>query len=152
MELQRFLVEGRIEAGCDEAGRGPLVGPVTAAAVILPPDFHNDIINDSKQLTERKRNLLRPVIEEQAFRAKLGRNFIVPANSFDNVKGQFPIGFFIWHTEEKVTFEHTTSDVYAKNGDCLGEKGVYSYDNTNGNIGKWVNSFASVATIFLFIN
>ena len=66
MELQRFLVEGRIEAGCDEAGRGPLVGPVTAAAVILPPDFHNDIINDSKQLTERKRNLLRPVIEEQA--------------------------------------------------------------------------------------
>ena len=66
MELQRFLVEGRIEAGCDEAGRGPLVGPVTAAAVILPTDFHNDIINDSKQLTERKRNLLRPVIEEQA--------------------------------------------------------------------------------------
>lgn len=66
MELQRFLVEGRIEAGCDEAGRGPLVGPVTAAAVVLPPDFHNDIINDSKQLTERKRNLLRPVIEEQA--------------------------------------------------------------------------------------
>lgn len=66
MELQRFLVEGRIEAGCDEAGRGPLVGPVTAAAVILPPDFHNDIINDSKQLPERKRNLLRPVIEEQA--------------------------------------------------------------------------------------
>ena len=42
------------------------MGPVTAAAVILPPDFHNDIINDSKQLTERKRNLLRPVIEEQA--------------------------------------------------------------------------------------
>lgn len=77
----------------------------------------------------------------QAFRAKLGRNFIVPANSFDNVKGQFPIGFFIWHTEEKVIFEHTTSDIYAKNGDCLGEKGVYSYDNTNGNIGKWVNSF-----------
>ncbi len=66
MELQRFLVENRIEAGCDEAGRGPLVGPVTAAAVILPPDFHNELINDSKKLTERKRNLLRPVIEEQA--------------------------------------------------------------------------------------
>ncbi len=66
MELQRFLVEGRIEAGCDEAGRGPLCGPVTAAAVILPADFHNSIINDSKQLTARKRQLLRPVIEEQA--------------------------------------------------------------------------------------
>lgn len=66
MELQRYIVEGRIEAGCDEAGRGPLAGPVTAAAVILPPHFHNDIINDSKRLSEKKRNALRPVIEEQA--------------------------------------------------------------------------------------
>lgn len=66
MELQRYIVEGRIEAGCDEAGRGPLAGPVTAAAVILPPYFHNDIINDSKRLSEKKRNALRPVIEAQA--------------------------------------------------------------------------------------
>lgn len=66
MELQRYIVEGRIEAGCDEAGRGPLAGPVTAAAVILPPHFHNDIINDSKRLSEKKRNALRPVIEAQA--------------------------------------------------------------------------------------
>ena len=55
MELQRFLVEGRIEAGCDEAGRGPLVGPVTAAAVILPPDFHNDIINEIGRASCRER-------------------------------------------------------------------------------------------------
>ena len=66
MELQRYIVEGRIEAGCDEAGRGPLAGPVTAAAVILPPHFHNDSINDSKRLSEKKRNALRPVIEAQA--------------------------------------------------------------------------------------
>ena len=66
MELQRYIVEGRIEAGCDEAGRGPLAGPVTAAAGILPPPFHNDIINDSKRLSEKKRNALRPVIEAQA--------------------------------------------------------------------------------------
>lgn len=66
MELQRYIIKGRIEAGCDEAGRGPLAGPVTAAAVILPPDFHNELIDDSKKLTEGKRNLLRPVIEEQA--------------------------------------------------------------------------------------
>ena len=66
MDLKLFLQAGRIEAGCDEAGRGPLVGPVTAAAVILPDDFHNEIINDSKQLSERKRNMLRPIIEEQA--------------------------------------------------------------------------------------
>ena len=64
--LQRFLVEGRIEAGCDEAGRGCLAGPVTAAAVILPPDFENELLNDSKQLTERQRDLLRPVIEREA--------------------------------------------------------------------------------------
>ena len=64
--LQPYLIEGRIEAGCDEAGRGCLAGPVTAAAVILPPDFHNDLINDSKQLTERQRESLRPVIEREA--------------------------------------------------------------------------------------
>jgi len=60
------LIAGRVEAGCDEAGRGCLAGPVTAAAVILPPDFHNDLINDSKQLTERQRERLRPVIEREA--------------------------------------------------------------------------------------
>ncbi len=64
--LQLSLVEGRVEAGCDEAGRGPLAGPVCAAAVILPPDFHNDLINDSKKLSEKKRLMLRPIIEEQA--------------------------------------------------------------------------------------
>ena len=60
------MIAGRVEAGCDEAGRGCLAGPVTAAAVILPPDFHNDMINDSKQLSERQRELLRPVIEREA--------------------------------------------------------------------------------------
>ncbi|MBP3738179.1 MAG: ribonuclease HII [Muribaculaceae bacterium] len=64
--LQRYLVEGRIEAGCDEAGRGCLAGPVTAAAVILPPDFENELLNDSKQLTERQRDQLRPIIEREA--------------------------------------------------------------------------------------
>lgn len=64
--LQRFLIDGRIEAGCDEAGRGCLAGPVTAAAVILPPDFSEDMLNDSKQLTERQRDVLRPIIEREA--------------------------------------------------------------------------------------
>ncbi|NER14971.1 ribonuclease HII [Leptobacterium flavescens] len=53
-------------AGTDEAGRGCLAGPVTAGAVILPKDFENKILNDSKQLTEAKRDLLRPVIEKEA--------------------------------------------------------------------------------------
>lgn len=55
-----------LECGTDEAGRGCLAGPVTAAAVLLPPSFKNKILNDSKQLTEKKRELLRPLIEEEA--------------------------------------------------------------------------------------
>ena len=57
---------GRLEAGCDEAGRGPLAGAVFAAAVILPPDWHNPVLNDSKQLTQKQRDTLRPVIERDA--------------------------------------------------------------------------------------
>jgi len=64
--LERYLIEGRIEAGCDEAGRGCLAGPVTAAAVILPPQFANALIHDSKQLTEHQREHLRPIIEREA--------------------------------------------------------------------------------------
>lgn len=55
-----------IECGCDEAGRGCLSGPVVAAAVILPPDFQNAILNDSKQLSDKQRRLLRPIIEKEA--------------------------------------------------------------------------------------
>ena len=55
-----------LEAGCDEAGRGCLSGSVFAAAVILPPDFYHPLLNDSKQMTERQRNLLRPIIEREA--------------------------------------------------------------------------------------
>lgn len=55
-----------IEAGCDEAGRGCLAGPVFAAAVILPPDYHNEMLNDSKQLTEKKRYALREQVERDA--------------------------------------------------------------------------------------
>lgn len=56
----------KIEAGCDEAGRGCLAGPVVAAAVILPENFTNELLNDSKQLSEKQRDLLRPVIEQEA--------------------------------------------------------------------------------------
>lgn len=55
-----------LESGTDEAGRGCLAGPVTAAAVILPPDFENKTLNDSKQLSEKAREILKPIIEEQA--------------------------------------------------------------------------------------
>lgn len=61
-----FFQNNIVEAGCDEAGRGCLAGPVVAAAVILPKDFHHPLLNDSKQLTEEQREILRPVIEEKA--------------------------------------------------------------------------------------
>ena len=64
--LLPFMEAGRLEAGCDEAGRGPLAGPVYAAAVILPEDFHHPLLNDSKQLSEKSRDLLRPIIEKEA--------------------------------------------------------------------------------------
>ena len=61
--LEPWKIKGRLEAGGDEAGRGPLAGPVVAAAVILPPDYSNPRLNDSKQLCERQRNILRTEIE-----------------------------------------------------------------------------------------
>lgn len=64
--LLPYHTKNTIEAGCDEAGRGPLAGPVTAAAVILPSDFKHSLLNDSKQLTEKQRDLLRPIIEKEA--------------------------------------------------------------------------------------
>ena len=64
--LLPYLNKNLIEAGCDEAGRGCLAGAVYAAAVILPKDFHNELLNDSKQLTERQRYALREVIEREA--------------------------------------------------------------------------------------
>ena len=64
--LLPFLNKDLIEAGCDEAGRGCLAGPVTAAAVILPKDFSHPMLNDSKKLTEKQRDKLRPIIEKEA--------------------------------------------------------------------------------------
>lgn len=58
--------EELLEAGCDEAGRGPLAGPIYAAAVILPKNFHHPLLNDSKQMSEKNRNLLREYIEKEA--------------------------------------------------------------------------------------
>ncbi len=65
-QLKPYLESGRLEAGCDEAGRGPLAGPVFAAAVILPEDFFHPLLNDSKQMTEKAREELRPIIEREA--------------------------------------------------------------------------------------
>ena len=70
--LLPYLHENLIEAGCDEAGRGCLAGAVFAAAVILPPDFRCEELNDSKQLTEKQRDALRPIIEKEALAWTIG--------------------------------------------------------------------------------
>ena len=80
--LLPYLHKDLIEAGCDEAGRGCLAGSVYAAAVILPPDFHNELLNDSKQLTERQRYQLREVIEREAVAWAVG---IVTPEEIDKI-------------------------------------------------------------------
>lgn len=70
--LKPYFKEGVVEAGCDEAGRGCLAGPVYAAAVILPADFFNPLLNDSKQLSEKQRYQLRPLIEQEAIAWAVG--------------------------------------------------------------------------------
>ena len=80
--LKQFQTEGIIEAGCDEAGRGCLAGDVYAAAVILPADFKNDLLNDSKQLNEAQRYQLRDIIEREAVAWAVG---IVTAEEIDKI-------------------------------------------------------------------
>ena len=80
--LKGHYYEGKIEAGCDEAGRGCLAGSVYAAAVILPDDYQNEMLNDSKQLTEKKRYQLREIIERDAVAWAVG---IVTPEEIDKI-------------------------------------------------------------------
>jgi ribonuclease HII len=80
--LKSYFKKGIIEVGCDEAGRGCLAGPVVAAAVILPSTFKNKLLNDSKKLTEKQRELLKPIIEKEAISYAVG---IVDNNEIDKI-------------------------------------------------------------------
>ena len=80
--LLPYMESGRIEAGCDEAGRGCLAGAVFAAAVILPPDYQHPLLNDSNQLSEKQRYALRPVIEQEAVAWAVG---IVTPQEIDQI-------------------------------------------------------------------
>ena len=80
--LLPYLEKNHIEAGCDEAGRGCLAGAVFASAVILPPGFRNELLNDSKQLSEKQRYRLRPVIEKEAVAWAIG---IVTPEEIDKI-------------------------------------------------------------------
>ena len=80
--MLKHFPSNKITAGCDESGRGCLAGPVVAAAVILPKKFKNKILNDSKVLSKKKRELLRPIIEEQAISWAIG---IVSSSEIDQI-------------------------------------------------------------------
>ena len=80
--LKSNYYNGLVEAGCDEAGRGCLAGSVYAAAVILPPDYHNGLLNDSKQLTEKRRYQLRDIIQHDAVAWAVG---IVTPEEIDKI-------------------------------------------------------------------
>ena len=80
--LKSHYYEGKIEAGCDEAGRGCLAGSVYAAAVILPENYQNDLLNDSKQLTEKRRYQLREIIQHDAVAWAVG---IVTPEEIDKI-------------------------------------------------------------------
>lgn len=80
--LASHYYEGKIEAGCDEAGRGCLAGSVYAAAVIFPPDYQNEELNDSKQLTDKRRKQLREIIERDAVAWAVG---IVTPDEIDRI-------------------------------------------------------------------
>lgn len=80
--LYSFFSNGKVEAGCDEAGRGCLAGAVFASAVILPKEFKNERLNDSKQLTEKDREELRPIIEKEAISWAVG---IVKPKEIDKI-------------------------------------------------------------------
>ena len=80
--LASHYYQGKLEAGCDEAGRGCLAGSVYAAAVILPEDYQNDDLNDSKQLTDKRRKLLRDIIQRDALAWAVG---IVTPEEIDKI-------------------------------------------------------------------
>jgi len=100
--LEIFFNQDKIEAGCDEAGRGCLAGPVFAAAVILPPNFSCPELNDSKKLTEKKRDDLRLIIEEKALSFSVGEVNNVEIDQMNILRASF---LAMHRAIEKLTIE-----------------------------------------------
>ena len=80
----------------------------------------------------------------ETFKPKLEKMFVVPAFTFDNVKGQFPIGFFVWNTKENKVFKKVRADIYDKDGEYIGKKSIYSYSEYKY-INDWLKQYVEVA-------
>ena len=87
--LAPYLKKNRREAGCDEAGRGCYAGPVFAAAVILPADFYHPLLNDSKQVSEKNREILRPLIEKEALAFAVATATVEEIDSINILQASF---------------------------------------------------------------
>lgn len=87
--LAPYLQDKRTEAGCDEAGRGCYAGPVFAAAVILPLDFHHPLLNDSKQVSEKNRERLRPILEKEAIAFAVATASVEEIDSINILQASF---------------------------------------------------------------
>ena len=87
--LAPYLQKSRTEAGCDEAGRGCYAGPVFAAAVILPHDFHHPLLNDSKQVSEKNREILRPILEKEAIAYAVATASVEEIDSINILQASF---------------------------------------------------------------
>ena len=88
-KLQSWLLSDKIEAGVDEAGRGCLAGPVVAAAVILPKDFHHPFLNDSKQLSRKRRDELRIIIERESIAWAIGKASVDEIDKINILQASF---------------------------------------------------------------
>ena len=129
--LLPYLENGRLEAGCDEAGRGCLAGAVYAAAVILPPDFKCEALNDSKQLSEKKRYELRPLIEREALAWAVG---VVGPDEIDRINILWA-SFLAMHRaidQLKIRPEHLLIDGNRFTKPFHALRGHSAYDNRQG--------------------
>ena len=88
-KLQSSLWSDKVEAGVDEAGRGCLAGPVVAAAVILPKDFHHPFLNDSKQLSRKRRDELRVILEKESISWSIGKASVDEIDKINILQASF---------------------------------------------------------------
>ncbi len=110
---QRYRLEYGVIAGLDEAGRGPLAGPLVACAIVLSPDFDNEILTDSKKLTDKSRRQLKPVIEDSAEAVSLG---VVTSSEIDRYRMAWAVRTSF---RRAMTALHSTADVFLIDGNSV---------------------------------
>ena len=149
--LKNYMNADLIEAGCDEAGRGPLAGPVFAAAVILPKDFYHPLLNDSKKMTEKAREELRPIIEQEAVAwavVEVSAEEIDTINILNaSIAGMWRAVISLERKPEHLLIDGNRFKPYKMTGDCRITEDVYSLYKDIGHtcVVKGDATYASIA-------